>query len=846
MHGSASDGTAAPYVSALDLGGGAPGSTAEAPSGDAAAVDKIAKPASPDRANLSEEVVIALLDAQGPISAAEIQEQVNAKPDAGSYVTLGMTEKVLLDFEGAGKVRRIGAGWELVGVARAEYETPAKVVLRRSEIVATLLLATFPNDNNFDRLTGVTLVDLAEVMRGREDSDEPSGAITATGFAPRYFPVDVLAADLAALVSIGVLATRTTEDEEKARADDWSFLDREEEALPGEPADLGDGPALDEPPTDAGDEGDADEETIDVEPGEPEPASTAGPVAYVFAPGAALSLLSIGALALVHPSVPAAAPLVAAAAADGATTADRTRFEEAATAKANAYLERATKAERTLAQIRTHLATKRLEHLVDEAMGPREPPVDPALRYFDHTQTVRIDDREKAVILDEIGEIDEQIAEEESRIEGAKLAASSAKTTGKEKLVELREMRAGLMAAKDLPERTYAVIAYSKLLPEGDEESGGSAVNLILAKDGGRVLKREVLTPREVAKAAFDAGAKPDRDPQLSLGDALAKAAETPGPDGKVETFNGIPVVHITSTGRGTPVLSGTAPGSTFDVTLTDAGSDKIAVVRLVKEIASLSTLKAAKDLVEHLPAVVKICTSMEEADGVEARLKSAGATCKVALSPSAPTSDAASQASESTATDKAARAAAIVTAGKVELSPAGLRPHVLTAIVESGEAGLGKDVLGAAVCKSTGIAESVGLLALIQIVTNMLSKGAGASIIAADGGFRFAAKPAVIALVAEAGDTGLRDLDLDDAFTAKHEVTITPAIHVVLAEATDAAVLSDDLSRGAHASGGNLLWLAGQTDPRRGENSDAKTEATPVKGGRKDKTPTKARAGKK
>jgi large subunit ribosomal protein L7/L12 len=62
-----------------------------------------------------------------------------------------------------------------------------------------------------------------------------------------------------------------------------------------------------------------------------------------------------------------------------------------------------------------------------------------------------------------------------------------------------------------------------------------------------------------------------------------------------------------------------------FDVFLKSAGTAKLGVVKLVKELTGLS-LKEAKELVDKAPTVVKEKTSKEEANSLKAQLEEAGA----------------------------------------------------------------------------------------------------------------------------------------------------------------------------------------------------------------------------
>ncbi len=62
-----------------------------------------------------------------------------------------------------------------------------------------------------------------------------------------------------------------------------------------------------------------------------------------------------------------------------------------------------------------------------------------------------------------------------------------------------------------------------------------------------------------------------------------------------------------------------------FDVELTEAGAQKLNVIKVVREITGLG-LKEAKDLVEAAPKVVKEAVSKADADGLKKKLEEAGA----------------------------------------------------------------------------------------------------------------------------------------------------------------------------------------------------------------------------
>lgn len=61
-----------------------------------------------------------------------------------------------------------------------------------------------------------------------------------------------------------------------------------------------------------------------------------------------------------------------------------------------------------------------------------------------------------------------------------------------------------------------------------------------------------------------------------------------------------------------------------FDIELTDAGANKIAVIKVVRELTEMG-LKEAKDLVDGAPKVLKEGVKKEEANAIKKKLEEAG-----------------------------------------------------------------------------------------------------------------------------------------------------------------------------------------------------------------------------
>lgn len=77
---------------------------------------------------------------------------------------------------------------------------------------------------------------------------------------------------------------------------------------------------------------------------------------------------------------------------------------------------------------------------------------------------------------------------------------------------------------------------------------------------------------------------------------------------------------------------SGTAAAdekSEFEVVLKSAGANKVAVIKVVKEITGLG-LKEAKEIVDGAPKTLKEGVSKEDSEAIKAKLTEAGAEVEV------------------------------------------------------------------------------------------------------------------------------------------------------------------------------------------------------------------------
>lgn len=85
------------------------------------------------------------------------------------------------------------------------------------------------------------------------------------------------------------------------------------------------------------------------------------------------------------------------------------------------------------------------------------------------------------------------------------------------------------------------------------------------------------------------------------------------------------------------PVAAAGAPAAaeeaeektSFDVVLSNAGGEKIQVIKVVRQLTNLG-LKEAKELVDSAPQPVKEGINKEEADKIKAELEAVGATVEI------------------------------------------------------------------------------------------------------------------------------------------------------------------------------------------------------------------------
>ncbi len=87
--------------------------------------------------------------------------------------------------------------------------------------------------------------------------------------------------------------------------------------------------------------------------------------------------------------------------------------------------------------------------------------------------------------------------------------------------------------------------------------------------------------------------------------------------------------VAVAAAGGGGAAEAPAEEKTSFDVVLTEAGGQKIQVIKVVRAVTGLG-LKEAKDLVDSAPKPVKEGVNQEEADTIKGQLEEAGATVEL------------------------------------------------------------------------------------------------------------------------------------------------------------------------------------------------------------------------
>ena len=96
-----------------------------------------------------------------------------------------------------------------------------------------------------------------------------------------------------------------------------------------------------------------------------------------------------------------------------------------------------------------------------------------------------------------------------------------------------------------------------------------------------------------------------------------------------IEEKYGVTAAAVAAPAAGGAAEGGAAEKSEFDIVLTEAGGNKIAVIKVVRDVTGLG-LKEAKELVDGAPKTVKEAVAKEEAEEIKAKFVEAGATVEL------------------------------------------------------------------------------------------------------------------------------------------------------------------------------------------------------------------------
>ena len=96
-----------------------------------------------------------------------------------------------------------------------------------------------------------------------------------------------------------------------------------------------------------------------------------------------------------------------------------------------------------------------------------------------------------------------------------------------------------------------------------------------------------------------------------------------------IEEKYGVTAAAVAAPAAGGAAGASAEEKSSFNVVLKDAGGNKIAVIKVVRDVTGLG-LKEAKELVDGAPKTVKEGVSKEEAEEMKAKFSEAGAVIEL------------------------------------------------------------------------------------------------------------------------------------------------------------------------------------------------------------------------
>jgi len=97
-----------------------------------------------------------------------------------------------------------------------------------------------------------------------------------------------------------------------------------------------------------------------------------------------------------------------------------------------------------------------------------------------------------------------------------------------------------------------------------------------------------------------------------------------------IEEKYGVSAAAVAAPAAGSAAGAAAEEKSSFNVVLKEAGANKIAVIKVVRDVAGLG-LKEAKELVDGAPKTVKENVAKAEAEEMKAKFEEAGAVVELA-----------------------------------------------------------------------------------------------------------------------------------------------------------------------------------------------------------------------
>jgi large subunit ribosomal protein L7/L12 len=197
----------------------------------------------------------------------------------------------------------------------------------------------------------------------------------------------------------------------------------------------------------------------------------------------------------------------------------------------------------------------------------------------------------------EQGVASEAAEAKEPKVEEAAKVEEKAAGEAKEKETAKPEKKAAEVKSEEpAPAEKKAAVKEEKAVKTGKKESKVAVNDMIDA-----IKNMTVLELSQLVKALEEEFGVSAAVPMMAAAGAPATAAEAPAEEEKTE----------------------------FNVILKEAGSNRIAVIKAVRELSGLG-LKESKDLVEGAPKPVREAVTKDEAAAAKEKLEAAGATVEV------------------------------------------------------------------------------------------------------------------------------------------------------------------------------------------------------------------------